>query len=90
MTVLDNVSLFKQHKVCQVIKDKDVTLRNTTVTDTIVSERLKVVHINCVTHAHMNVEKKAPGNLVYRETLLCCLSCLKKIDEGNKVRRIPM
>jgi hypothetical protein len=33
----------------------------------------------------MHVEKNAPGNLQHREALLCCLSWLKKIDEGNKV-----
>ena len=37
-TVLDNVPTLKQHKVCQVIKDKDVALRNATITDTIVPE----------------------------------------------------
>ena len=55
-----------------------------------VPERLKVVHINCMAHVHMHIEKRVPGNLVHRETLLCSLNLLKKIDEGNKVTRIPM
>jgi hypothetical protein len=84
-TALDAVPAHKQHKVCQVIKDKDVALRNATVTNTIVPQGQKIVHINCVAHAHMHVEKNAPGKLEHKEGLLCCLSWLKKIDEGNKV-----
>ncbi len=73
------------HKASQVIKDKDVVLRNATATDVIVSAGQNVVHINCVAHAHMHVEKCAPGNLEHPDALVCCLSWLKKIDEGNKV-----
>jgi hypothetical protein len=81
---LDHVPVDRCHKDCQVIKDKDLALHNTTVTDIIVSSGLKIVHINCVAHAHM-FEKCDTGNLVYKEDLVCCLSWLKKIDEGNKV-----
>jgi hypothetical protein len=84
-TALDAVPAEQRHKVCQVIKDKDVALRNATVTDVIVPQGQKIVHINCVAHAHMHVQKNAPGNLQHREALMCCLSWLKKIDEGNKV-----
>ena len=84
-TALDAVPAEQRHKVCQVIKDKDVALRNATVTDVIVPQGQKIVRINCVAHAHMHVQKNAPGNLQHREALLCCLSWLKKIDEGNKV-----
>ena len=82
---LDHVAPHKRHKASQVIKDKDVVLRNATSTDVIVPAGENVVHINCVAHAHMHVEKCAPGNLEHPDALVCCLSWLKKIDEGNKV-----
>jgi hypothetical protein len=82
---LDLVPVHKRHKDSQVIKDKDVALHNATVTDVIVTADENVVHINCVAHAHMHVEKCAPGNLEHPDALVCCLSWLKKIDEGNKV-----
>jgi len=82
---LDHVAPHKRHKASQVIKDKDVVLRNATATDVIVPAGENVVHINCVAHAHMHVEKCAPGNLEHPDALVCCLSWLRKIDEGNKV-----
>jgi hypothetical protein len=82
---LDHVAPHKRHKDSQVIKDKDVALRNTTATDVIVPAGENVVHINCVAHEHMHVEKCAAGRLEHPDALVCCLSWLKKIDEGNKV-----
>ena len=82
---LDHVAPHKRHKASQVIKDKDVVLRNATATDVIVPAGENVVHINCVAHAHMHLEKCAPGNLEHPDALVCCLSWLRKIDEGNKV-----
>ena len=82
---LDLVPEHKRHKASQVIKDKDVALRNATATDVIVSADENVVHINYVEHAHMHVEKCAAGNLEHPDALVCCLTWLKKIDEGNKV-----
>ena len=63
-----------QHKASQVIKDKDVSYRNTAATDVIVPAGENVVHINCVAHAHMYVEKCASGNLEHPDALVCCLS----------------
>jgi hypothetical protein len=74
-----------RHRVAQVVKDKDVPLRNATITDDILPEGRKVVHINCVAHAHMHLDKSAAGNLEVREALGWCMSCLKNIDESNKV-----
>jgi hypothetical protein len=71
---------------CGWAADKDTALRNATVTDTVVPAGRKVVHNNCVSHAHMHVEKSAAGCLEERGALRFCLKWLKKIDEGNKVR----
>ena len=68
-----------------VIKDKDLVLRNATVTDNVVPTGHKVVHINCVAHAMMHLEKSASGSLDQRDSLGFALKWLKCIDEGNKV-----
>lgn len=85
-TALDNIPQYKQWTGALWVKDKDTALRNATVTDTVVPVGRKVVHINCVSHAHMHVEKSAAGCLEERGALRFCLKWLKQIDEGNKVR----
>ena len=84
-TALDNVPDHKRHKWSMVVKDKDLALRNATVTDTVVPMGQKVIHINCFTHAMMHLEKCAAGSLDEREGLRLALKWLKRIDEGNKV-----
>ena len=88
-TALDKVPLHKQHKMSMVVKDKDVVLRNATVTDTVVPIGKKVVHINCVAHAYMHMDKCAPGCLDNKDALRFCLTWVKRIDEGNKVSILP-
>ncbi len=78
---LDHVAPHKRHKASQVIKDKDVVLRNATATDVIVPAGENVVHINCVAHAHMHVEKCAPDNLEHHDALLVPLT-----DDDDMVR----
>jgi hypothetical protein len=82
---LQKVPVEMQHRVAQVVKDKDVPLRNATITDDILPQGRKIVHINCVAHAHMHLDKSAAGNLEVREALGWCMGCLKNIDESNKV-----
>ena len=88
-TALDKVPLHKQHKMSMVVKDKDLVLRNATVTDTVVPIGKKVVHINCVAHAYMHMDKCAPGCLDNKDALRFCLTWVKRIDEGNKVSILP-
>lgn len=85
-TAMDDVPEDLRFKFLMVVKDKDWVLRNATVTDNVVPTRLKVVHINCVAHAMMHLEKSAPGSLDERDSLGFALKWLKRIDEGNKVR----
>ena len=82
---LENVPVQMRHRVAQVVKDKDIALRNATITDDILPEGRKVVHINCIAHAHMHLDKSAAGNLEIREALGWCMACLKNIDDNNKV-----
>ena len=89
-TALDKVPLHKQHKMSMVVKDKDLVLRNATVTDTVVPIGKKVVHINCVAHAYMHMDKCAPGCLENKDALRFCLTWVKRIDEGNKVSLLPL
>ena len=84
-TAMNNVPEHKRFKISMVIKDKDPSLRNATVTDTVVPTRQKVIHINCFAHAMMHLDKCAPGCLDQRECLRFALMWLKRIDEGNKV-----
>jgi hypothetical protein len=68
-----------------VVKDKDLVLRNATVTYAVVTIGQMVVHINCIAHTIMHVEKCVPGSLDQKDGLRFCLKWLKRIDEGNKV-----
>jgi hypothetical protein len=82
---MNNVPEHKRFKISMVVKDKDLSLLNATVTDTVVPTRQKVIHINCFAHAMMHLDKCAPGCLDQRECLRFALMWLKRIDEGNKV-----
>jgi hypothetical protein len=68
-----------------VVKDKDLVLLNATVIDTVVPIGQMVVHINCIAHAIMHVERCVTGSLDQRDGLRFCLKWLKRIDEVNKV-----
>jgi len=84
-TALDDVPEHNCHKMSMVVKDKDLVLRNATVTDTVEPMGQKVVHINCFAHTMMHLEKCESGSLDQREGLQFALKWLKRIDEGNKV-----
>ena len=85
-TAMDDVEEDLLWKILMVVKDKDLVLRNATVTDNIVPTDRKIVHINCFAHAMMHLDKSAPGSLDERDSLGFALKWLQRIDAGNKVR----
>jgi len=85
-TAMDDVEEDLLWKILMVVKDKDLVLRNATVTDNVVPTDRKIVHINCFAHAMMHLDKSAPGSLDERDSLGFALKWLQRIDAGNKVR----
>jgi hypothetical protein len=82
-TAMDDVPEDLRFKILMVVKDKDLVLRNATVTDNVVPTGRKVVHINCFAHAMMHLDKSAPGSLDERDSLGFAMKWLQRIDAGN-------